>query len=379
MNGPRRRRKRSGNVLVFTICLMIALFSMLAFAVDVGYLCVVRSELQRSADAAALAAAWKLCEEDALIGGEDPAEAMLLNTVSQTAVQYAALNEVTRTAPAVSDGNDVQVGYLQSGGELDIASPSAYVGVRVRVRKTAGQNGAVPLFFARVLGFASCEEQADATAVFFNNIGGFETPRSGENLGILPLALDKQTWDQLMDGNGDDNFSWNEELQEVTSGSDGIPEASLFPENTGAPGNRGTVDIGSNGNSTSDIRRQILYGVTPEDLAYHGGSLVFDENGVLMLNGDTGISGGMASALETIIGQPRVIPLFTEVSGPGNNAWYTIVQFAGVRVLEVKLNGGNKRVVIQPAEVRLSGLIPASGGPQKSYYIKPVRHVWLIH
>ena len=62
----------------------------------------------------------------------------------------------------------------------------------------------------------------------------------------------------------------------VTSGSDGWLELNLFPNGTGAPGNRGTVDIGSPGNSTNDIERQILYGVSPSDLAFHGGKLELD-------------------------------------------------------------------------------------------------------
>ena len=139
----------------------------------------------------------------------------------------------------------------------------------------------------------------------------------------------------------------------------------------------GTVDIGAPNNSTSDLARQILYGITPEDLEYVGGSLELDENGELELNGDTGISAGMKDELEAIKGQPRIIPIFTQVVGNGNNAQYTIVNFVGVRILEVKLTGkmSSKRVIIQPANIIARGGIPSSG-PKISWFI--YSPVWLV-
>jgi hypothetical protein len=152
---------------------------------------------------------------------------------------------------------------------------------------------------------------------------------------------------------------------------------NLFPQDTGSPGNRGTVDIGSNNNSTRDIARQILEGVTAEDLAHHGGSLEFDSNGELFLNGDTGISAGVKDELASIKGQPKVIPVFSGVSGNGNNAQYTIVEFAGICILDVKLTGSahSKRVIIQPALVKTPGIIPPTTDTQRSSFI--VSPVWL--
>ena len=78
-----------------------------------------------------------------------------------------------------------------------------------------------------------------------------------------------------------------------------------------------------------------------------------DENGELSLNGDTGISAGVKDELVSIKGEPKVIPIFTQVNGPGNNATYTIVKFVGIRIMDVKLTGNmnGKRVIIQPASI----------------------------
>jgi hypothetical protein len=163
----------------------------------------------------------------------------------------------------------------------------------------------------------------------------------------------------------------------VTIGGDGIKEVNLFPQGTGSSGNRGTVDIGSSNNSTSDIARQIVDGITPADLAHHGGELTFDDDGELHLNGDTGISAGVKDQLTSIIGKPRIIPIFNQVVGPGNNADYTIVKFVGVRVMGVKLTGSmsSKHVTIQPCNVIAKGGKYQPGATGSQYIYSPV---WLV-
>ena len=44
------------------------------------------------------------------------------------------------------------------------------------------------------------------------------------------------------------------------------------------------------------------------------------------------------------------MPLFTSVSGPGNNAMYSITKLVGVRIVYVKLTGSasQKQVIVQP-------------------------------
>jgi hypothetical protein len=245
---------------------------------------------------------------------------------------------------------------------LSTTSPSEFNAVRVKIRRDQTLNGETPFFFARVFGRTSMGLDAEATAGYFRRISGVRTPSSGGNVDVLPYALDWDTWEHLLDGCASDNWHWNAATKTITSGPDGILEANLFPQGTGSPGNRGTVDIGGCNNSTADIARQILYGISPEDLEHHGGSLQLDEGGEMELNGDTGISAGVKDELASIKGQPRLIPIFSLVVGPGNNAQYTIVHWAGIRIMDVKLTGAmnQKRVIIQPAPMVLSGVIPST-------------------
>ena len=202
----------------------------------------------------------------------------------------------------------------------------------------------------------------------------FKLRPTESNLDILPYALDVTTWQNLCNNSGSNSYRWNPESKTVSVGADDFVEVNLFPQGTGSPGNRGTVDIGSSNNSTADIAQQILYGISPADLAYHGGKLEFDSNGKLYLNGDTGISAGVKDELASIIGKPRIIPIFSSVSGNGNNAMYTIVKWQGIRIMAVKLTGSmsQKHVTIQVAPIVTHGVIPATASGTSEYVYSPV-------
>lgn len=369
--------RRSGHILVMTLMMVVSFLALLAFTVDLGYVYLVNTEIQRSADAAALSSAWELLE-----GQVKPSitPQVAVAEAASSASLYTRLNKAGGVSLALG-ASDLKIGQLVDTREPNSAwvfsDPSRYNAVHVCVRRTGDQNREVPFFFARALGFDSVPLQAGATAVFLNNFRGFQVPSDHKNLDLLPFALDKDTWDGLMQGVGSDDWSWDAERQQVVAGPDGILEVNLYPQGTGSPGNRGTVDIGDRNNSTCDISRQINEGVSPADLAHHGGKIEFDDNGQLPLNGDTGISAGVKDDLQSIRGNPRIIPIFSEVVGPGNNAMYTIVQFAGIRIMEVKLTGKNssKRVIIQPASVIVRGGIPSTQETTSSYVYSPV---WLV-
>jgi hypothetical protein len=114
------------------------------------------------------------------------------------------------------------------------------------------------------------------------------------------------------------------------------------------------------------LSRQIRNGPNEADLAYFGGKVQIPASGLLALNGDTGLSAGIKDDLTSIIGQPRAIPVFRSVSGPGNNATYQICKFVGVRVMYSNLTGSpsQKKVIIQPAPVFDGTIIGTPGAMQ---------------
>lgn len=383
---PSRRRQptvRRGAITVLAAFLSIVMLGMVAFSVDVGYILSLKEEMQRTADSAAMAACWDYGKN--LAYGEDAAAAEL--SARNAAQSFAGRNDIGNHEPAIdlNSGNNAE-GDLVFGYVNDFYDPSApfdttatanFNAVKIRIRRDGTLNGEAPSFFANIFGHTGQPLYAYATAAIARDVKGFQTPSGGGNIDLLPFALDIDTWNDWMAGAGsgvDDNWTWDPQTKGISPGADGWLEVNLYPQGTGSPGNRGTVDIGSNNNSTNDISRQILHGVNASDLSYHGGRLEFDHCGKLYLNGDTGISAGVKDELADIKGEPRTIPIFSEVNGPGNNAVYTIVKWMGIRIMDVKLTGpmNKKHVTIQIAPSVGPGVIPSTVTGTSAYVYSPV-------
>src|SRR5690348_12139489 len=227
----RSRSLRRGNVVVLTAFLMIALLAMVAFAVDLGYVFVARAELQRSADAAAIAAAWELVNASAK---STPSPLESIPKARNVAATFVGYNPVCAKSPQVdaNAGNaatgDLVFGYLAQptlpDQPLDLQHLDKANAVQVSVRRTSAMNGEVPLFFARALGRRGVANQAQATAAVASDLRGFRTPSGGGNLDLLPFALDVDTWNGMLAGGGTDKWTrkWDDGTKKwtVTSGAD---------------------------------------------------------------------------------------------------------------------------------------------------------------
>jgi Flp pilus assembly protein TadG len=357
---------------------MTAVLGFTALAVDVGFMTQTKAQMQAAADACALAAALEM---PAGWGAGKVLTSTQVDSAGKSAAQtVASLHRVGEQASAYVDGaRDVRFGQRTQnaqGNWVETWGATPYNMVEVTIRRdqpwTSGSatrgDQQLPLFFARALGNQTASLTAKATAVLSPGNGFYIPPGSGAIAPLLPLAMDEQTWNNLINnGVGSDNYRYNNNGT-VSPGADGIKEVSLYPASNGSlpSGNRGTVDIGSPNNSTADLSRQIRYGVNESDLAYFGGKLQIPPGGTLALNGDTGLSAGIKDDLAAIIGQPRAIPVFVSVSGPGNNATYQISKFVGIRIMYVKLTGSpsQKSVVIQPAPVFDGTILRAPGALQ---------------
>lgn len=349
---------RSGISVVMGALLLVMLFGFTAFAVDIGYITLTRAELQKTADAAALAAVIEM--HDGYGAGATLTDAQVLANAQQAAAEVAAENRGGGLPSVYLDGpRDVRLGNVQwdqtTGTWVESWGVAPYNLVEITLHRDqpGSPNGDRPLdlFFAPIIGNAQASVVVRSKSAMKPGAGIRKIP--GVNVGVLPITIDVESWNDFINGDsGPDNFSYNDQTGAVTYGSDGVREISIYPTGKAnlPPGNRGTVDFGHAGNSTADIKRQILYGLNEFDLEFLGGELNFDDL-PMEINGDTGLSAGIKAELEAIKGQPRLMPLFSQVSGPGNNAWYTIVKFVPIRIVEVRLTGkpASKRVMVQPA------------------------------
>lgn len=353
--------------MVLAGVMLVIVIGFAAFTVDFGMVTLTKGQMQNAADSAAHAAALEISRGFGP-GGEltqQQAEAIARTSAVEMVSHFRTGDVESSVADTVRDvrvgrrtWSDSQQEWVLEWGE------QPYNMVEVTVRRTNADTSALPMAFARILGREDFELTTTSIAALQPGNGFYLPPNTptSDAIDILPIALDLGSWKALLDqiyaggaASYSDNYQWDSVAQEVVDGgTDGIPEINIYPDlnSNNAPGNRGTVDIGHAGNSTSDLKRQIVYGINQDDMSYFpNNKLEFDTNGALYLNGDTGISAGIESSLKEIIGQIRAIPIFISVSGNGNNANYTVVKFVGVRIIDVKLRGGpNKRhLTVQPA------------------------------
>jgi Flp pilus assembly protein TadG len=360
---PHRHHHR-GAVLVLFAILLVVCMGVVAFAIDIGLLTLSRNEAQRAADAAALAAGHELMaglQTDNVRKRLDRFQSQ----VETSAVTYGSLNSLSGSGAKIIPAEDVVIGTLinPENPQLGVEPANLLVSntVQVTVRADAARTNPIPFFFAPFLGISTGDVRARAIVRFAGRMGGVKVNSSTTLTPLLPFTFHVNEWRyQVDEGNGPDTWSYDESSGTVSPGADGVPEFVFFPIGSGS-GNWGTIDIGEGGNSSTDLQRQILEGVNDTDLSAFGGQFAVDPAvGYLEVNGDTGVDATLEDPLRSIIGQPRVIPLFETFTGTGNNCLYHVVGFAGIRIVDVCLKGSSKYVTAQPASIEHASIVYAN-------------------
>ena len=146
-------RHRRGAIAVLAALMLVLLLGMIAFAIDVGYISMVSTQLQAAADSAALAAAG--------------ASSQSTSAIQQVAQTFAGYHSVAGRLVQLS-ASDVQLGTWDSTSCTfsPVTGSAAGTAVKVTVRTDDSNGGATPLFFSRIFGMVSLNQQASAVAAF---------------------------------------------------------------------------------------------------------------------------------------------------------------------------------------------------------------------
>jgi hypothetical protein len=330
---------------VMAAILIPVLIGLVALAIDCGYLLQKRADLQRAADASALAAVRELVPDAS--GTQD-----FLAT-------RAAVREYARANLADLEGFEVLDADIELGrydpetiySEVTLLDEGTFDAVRVTLRRDASANGRVPLFFGGVFGMGESEVRATATAVLQ------KASALKPGAGVLPFTIPEQEWEEASPGD-----TWN------VYGDGQVRDAS----GKKIPGNWGTCDLGNQNNSTADLRNQILHGLRQKDLdALHADGRIpqnthIDSHVPFQANGDPGLSAGMKHAVEAIHGQKRLIPIVDEIQGGngkgkggGNNLEYRVTGWAVCQVVDSTWKGSkNTQVRIMKSHLYDGALTP---------------------
>lgn len=363
---------RRGAVAPFLAVMSVPLVGMIAFSIDYGYLKNVECELQRAADASALAAVMELIPADDGTQSADQVRATVKAYVQQNLANSPAGDNTFTVLDA-----DIEIGCyeetsINGTAPVTFKNTGQWDTVRVTLRRDASANGNVNLFFARVLGSDSKPVTATATAV----LRRAQAPKSGAD--ILPFALPVNFWDSLAEGEQlsiyNDNKIRDADLNEVTV---------LDNDGNSVPGNWGTVDIGFDNNATEDLEYQILYGLTQDNLdamVLSGRIPNASELATpVTLDADPGISLGIKDEVQAIYGQSRIIPLYDYVAGDlnatggGDTAQFHVVAWGVVKIVNSFWVGNKETSIVALKAYTYDGaLVPLENLTNKETVLKNI-------
>jgi hypothetical protein len=297
---------------VIAVLMLTALVGMAALVVDLGWLYVVRGELQNAADAGALAGAV-----DLVLSGEADARTM--------AVAYATQSTQYHLTQPIPGSGMVAV-------EFPPANPTEPK-ILVRVGPTA-----VPTIFARIWGVSTVDVSAVAVAQVKRRIIG-----SGPG-NLLPFGVNEN----LVDADGDGDYDLNIYV-----------DIDIYPHDESS-GNFGLLDLDGGSNSNNDTIDWIEHG-------YDDDFVIPSPPGFINVEGDPGISGNsLSDAISSRIGEEVVLPVFDQVTGEGANTTFRVVSLVGVVITRFQLIGANsqRNIMIRIVEFSSSGFIVGEGeGP----------------
>ncbi|MFA5866236.1 MAG: TadG family pilus assembly protein [Phycisphaerae bacterium] len=362
----KQKFNRKSAVIVWTAISITTLIGFAALSLDLGYIQVVRGQIQRAADSAAMAGVSAFTSPSQFTANYNRDDITSLAT--SRALAYGAKNSADGKFLILAASN-ILVGNLAHPESMtDTISTSTYPynAVRCTVEKsTASANGAVPTFFAKIWGINNTAISATATAVLNTHLGGYKPGTNGGPL--IPITIDQATWtDMITNKNGADTYAFDYETKQINHSNDGIPEINIYPDkkktDTGGSGNFGLLNFNNGNNSVNPVGDQIQNGLTADEVTRTIGSDTFvfykdvisPSNEVVgtsityALDGTPGLKASLQSAFTSRIGTVVGVFINSQVVGPGSNCVYTITGIQYGILLAADLTGNNKAVIIQP-------------------------------
>jgi hypothetical protein len=388
--GKRSRKHRRAVVAAQVAITIPVILAFAALSVDIGAMYNVKADLQRAADAAALAGASAYTTDEMMqIRMETeglPMLAYVVDLARNRANSFSELNPTLGLSATHVQPEDILAGWLDlysASHNIDLdADPVGWNAVEVVVRRQAeggeGSNEPIGLFFAPIFGRVFGEAAARAVATFDDRFSGFTVGDSAE--GALPMTIHEDAFQSELDFGGD-QYGWNEDGETVIGDPDGIREIRLYPyplSGSGyeaGDGNFGVLNIGTGNQGVEALRDQIINGVTPDDLEMEVGTsdlTFYDDTGSSVtydITGSPGLDAGLTDAIQQTVGDVVAFFLHRNVILSGSNTIYTITQIRFGRVMDIRLTGppNQRGLYVQPTSyvgggVHIDPEAPSTGG-----------------
>jgi Flp pilus assembly protein TadG len=190
------RRQERGVTLALVALAIFSIIAMAGLSIDVGTLYRASAEAQRSADAAALAAAQAI-SVSGITGAGTPATDSaewqkicggVTSIATQTAVTVAQQNTIAGTAPSSTTVTYSSSSGAVSSGNADCSSLGAAFGVNP-VATVKVTQASLPTYFSRIWGRSGSSVSATASAEAFNPSGSGTYASGGQVVPVQPRCV----------------------------------------------------------------------------------------------------------------------------------------------------------------------------------------------
>lgn len=415
---PRSNRRGFSSGLLIATCVFLAGF--IALGLNTARLLCVRAELYAACEAAALAGAAELMDENEIFGKPENRDDILM---AREAARLAGLRNFVDGREFRLDPNHsnvptghVVVGNVEPLGPVgmplgippDVDNPGAVNTLRVTGRLSQNTFNKISLWLGGLTGVTTADPACAVQATLDQRVVGFR-PERGVKVPVVPLIAEYQAWldqSKVTPAAGiNDNFGFDPISGQVTTGPDGIPElvfvcgppqaasatmdeqadaadsttegadkestddeASVPPQ--GEPGWCVVPDLFNELNIDYAWPVRCREGLSRGDLSAYGGEFVLYGPTLTMAVLPT-MPGELAYGLMYIIGSTRAWPLADEVSTSSEIPSCQVVGFAAGRIMTVRRTPDTQNttweIVVQPTTLVSSQAVTGSAAPRNPW------------
>lgn len=360
------QQKRRGVLVPIVAVALVAVMGGVALVLDRMWIDMARLEMRTGAEAAALAAARELVNDD-LLRGYATTDRRIAS--ARTNAQLVAAQNRVAGMPLeldITPDGDVRLGRLQvpegtTSPKFFESSVDPNTAV-VIARRLKHRNNPVALMLNGLSSTDSADIVVTAEATIDNHISGLR-PLPGLSAPVWPLAIlqndpsgsRKDTWQNQIDNRqGPDQYRVDDQTGVVQMLPDGIPEITLSFNN--ASGNACWLPFAST-RPDQGLSRMILSGVNEQDLSLFGGVLIPGPQ--LVLKGMTQGPGNVNQACNQRLGICRACLLYTSDSTAQE---YRCGRLVAARIVNCGTDAsGNLKLVLQPGVMETRTAIIPSG------------------
>ncbi len=361
---PVQASNRRGSLSPAIAIAVLAVGGCIALVLDNLWLQTAHREIQTAVNAAALAAAGHLANDELLKTNVDMEKRA--SQIRRTASQMGAFNRAAGNKIFINSEayEDVRLGRVvidpNTGWKEFLETDHAPTAVIVKGACDRKHGNPVSLFFPFLTGTANANVVALAEASVNNDVVGVRPLDTATTpawpLGVQESSLDpkqQNTWTNMIELRiGKDEYRWDNAAGKVVKGSDGLPEMTLIPTvDDDNPGNYCLLDIGT-GLKDNALNRQIQDGWNWHDLQGFGSEFSL-EPGPLTLSGSTNFSGSPTTALMGQVGQAKILVLFQGTLDDSKSQLQSVTatRIVAGRIMHVEEGSNGTEVILQPAVV----------------------------